>query len=111
MSDLIGFYVAVRPGLKPKDLCKAVSKEASLLVWDTYGSVGSNKNHSFNPAFHPCDECKGAGRFPAVFQQIVPAQKGTLFRYWTEAPYAGWPAPDPTGTADEVVIVPVPIMP
>jgi hypothetical protein len=105
VSDLIGFYVAVRPGLKPKDLCKAVSKEASLAVWDTYGSVGSNKNHTFSPAYHPCDECKGAGRFPAAFQQIVPAQKGTLFRSWTVAGRTTFGS-DPTGTADEVFVVP-----
>lgn len=106
VSDLIGFYVAVRPGIRPRELCHAVSKEASLAVWDTYGSVGSNKNHSFNPVFHPCDECKGAGRFPAVLQQITPATKGRLFRDWSWAPAStSFGMPDPTGTVDEVVYI------
>jgi hypothetical protein len=105
VSDLIGFYVAVRPGLKPKDLCKTVSKEASLAVWDTYGSVGSNKNHTFSPAYHPCDECKGSARFPPAFQQIVPAPKGPLFRDWTVAGRTTFGS-DPAGIADEVFVVP-----
>jgi hypothetical protein len=83
VSDLIGFYVAVRPGVKPVDLCQGVSVKASLDVWDKWGSVGSNKNHTFAPAFHPCDECQGAGRFPPLFQEIQPAPKGKLFRDWT----------------------------
>jgi hypothetical protein len=104
VSDLIGFYVAVRPGTDARALCKTVSKEASLAVWDTFGSVGSHKNHTFSPVFHPCDECKGAGRFPTAFQQIVPAAKGPLFRDWTWSAYNGL-GQDPTGTVDEVVIV------
>lgn len=100
VSDLIGFYVAVRPWIKPLDLCKPVSKDASLKVWDTYGSVGSNKNHTFSPVFHPCDECKGASKFPAAFQQIVPAIKGSLFRDWIV--HEAWGLPDEE--ADEFVI-------
>jgi hypothetical protein len=105
VSDLIGFYVAVRPGINAVELCGAVSTAASLVVWDTYGSVGSNKNHTFSPRFHPCDECRGAGRFPAAFQQITPATKGTTFRDWTVAPVQGWPFADPTGTVDEAIVV------
>ena len=108
VSDLIGFYVAVRPGIDVLALCNPVSKDASLKVWDTYGSVGSNKNHTFTPRFHPCDECRGPTRFPAAFQQIVPAPKGPLFRDWTWAPApTALGMPDPTGTVDEVVFIPV----
>jgi hypothetical protein len=83
VSDLIGFYKAFRPGIDPLTLCKPVSIAASLAVWDTYGPVGSHKNKTFTPMFHPCDECRGAARFPAAFQQIAPAEKGILFRDWT----------------------------
>jgi hypothetical protein len=109
VSDLIGFYVAVRPGIDVLRLCRPVSQAASLAVWDTYGSVGSNKNHTFSPRFHPCDECRGAGRFPGEFQQIVPAPKGPLFRDWTwaAAPTA-LGVPDPTGTVDEIGFAGVP---
>ena len=101
VSDLIGFYVAVRPGIRPIEICRAVSTHASLVVWDTYGSVGSNKNHSFSPVFHPCDECQGPGAFPPTFQQIVPAVKGTLFRAWTLGPSVY--GIDFGGDADELV--------
>jgi hypothetical protein len=104
VSDLIGFYVAVRPGIKPVDLCKAVSVEASLVVWDTYGSVGSHKNHTFVPVFHPCDECRGAARFPHVFQEIQPAAKGRLFRDWTVTHLA--PGAHFNNDADEAVLAP-----
>jgi hypothetical protein len=110
VSDLIGFYVAVRPGVDVRALCKPVSTQAALDVWDTYGSVGSHKNHTFTPMFHPCDECKGAGRFPALFQQILPAAKGTIFRDWTWAPApTAVGVPDLTGTVDEVVFIPTPM--
>jgi hypothetical protein len=95
VSDLIGFYAAVRPGIKSLELCRPVSTDASLEVWDTYGSVGSNKNYTFRPVLHPCDECKGANRFPPTFEQIQPAQKGTLFRDWTLGPLGT------AGTVDE----------
>jgi hypothetical protein len=104
VSNLIGFYMAVRPGIKPLDLCRPVSKTASLEVWDTYGSVGSNKNRTFRPVFHPCDECKGPNRFPPTFEQIQPAPKGVLFREWTVGVVNIFS--DPTGTVDEIVVAP-----
>jgi hypothetical protein len=81
VSDLIGFYIAVRPGTRYLDLCQRVSVQSSLHVWDTYGSVGSNKNRTFQPVFHPCDDCRGQ-QFPAQLQAIRPAQKGGDFRDW-----------------------------
>jgi len=106
LRDLIGFYVALRPGIDVKALCGPVSRTASLAVWNTYGSVSGDNNGAFNSRLLPCDECRGPGRFHSEFQQIVPAAKGTLFRDWTSAP-----APtdinvsNPTGTVDEVVAV------
>ncbi|MCC6394609.1 MAG: hypothetical protein IT167_28695 [Bryobacterales bacterium] len=85
VSDLFGFYAVVRPKIDYMSLCKPVSKDASLKVWDTYGSVGSKKNNTFRPVFYPCEECKKAGitpSFPAELMAIKPATKGTDFRDW-----------------------------
>lgn len=88
VSDLIGFYRAVRPGSDYITHLKPVSKAAAQKIWDTYGAVGSNKNHSFNPYLYPCDECMGGpagltcGELPRQFRGITPAGKGELFRKW-----------------------------
>lgn len=82
VSDLIGFYLAVRSGINQRVLCNAVTKDQSLQVWDTYGSVGSHKNETWTPMFHPCDGCRGRPRFPATFQAITPDPKGNYFRDW-----------------------------
>lgn len=87
VSDLIGFYIAVRPGVDYLGKCQPVSKEASLKVWDDSGAVGANKNKTFEPKFHNCSECKGKPQFPAELQAIKPAQKGPVktgqdFRDW-----------------------------
>ena len=103
VSNLIGFHVAVRSGIKPLDLCRAVSKDASLEVWDKYGSVGSNKNHTFQPMFHPCDECQGPKRFPPTFEQIQPLPRGPLLRNWTIG--AASMFSDPSGSVDEVIVM------
>jgi hypothetical protein len=84
VSDLIGFYTAVRPGKDYLKLCKPVSTAASLKVWDTYGPVGSTKNKTFRPKFFHCDECRHAPpRFPHELLAIKPEKKGKLFRDWT----------------------------
>lgn len=91
VSNLIGFYRALNPDLNVLSLCSPVSKEASKEVWKQSGSVGSNKNVSFLPAFKPCKECTGKPTFPAVLQSITPAtkelpktppDKGVQFRDW-----------------------------
>ncbi len=84
VSDLIGFYAVVQESLDWRSLCRPVSKEASLKIWDEKGSVGSRKNKTFQPAFHDCEECKtkhGVLRpqFPQLFNSIQPAQKGVDF--------------------------------
>ncbi|MCS7026604.1 MAG: hypothetical protein NZV14_17545 [Bryobacteraceae bacterium] len=89
ISNLLGFYKAVRPGTDYLQLCAPVSVEASKKVWDQYGSVGSIKNKNFfKPITHPCEECKGRSIFPPQLQVIQPAQKeplkkGAKFRDWS----------------------------
>lgn len=107
VSDLIGFYRTVRPGIKPLELCRPISRDASLAVWDAYGSVGSNKNRTFKPVFHPCDECMGPKRFPPTFKQIQPASKGTLLRSWTLETVSILSGP--TGDADEAILFSSPL--
>lgn len=103
LSDLIGFYKAVRPGIDYVALCKPVSVEASLEVWERYGAVGKNKNREFRPVHHPCRECLGKPSFPASLEQIAPAKKGTLFRDWTvHRNYDDRPI-DPNTPFDEVI--------
>ena len=84
VSNLIGFYAVVQESLDWRTLCKPVSKEASLKIWDTDGSVGSRKNKAFAPKFHECDECQSKHhvirpQFPALFNSIQPAAKGGDF--------------------------------
>lgn len=84
VSNLIGFYMVVHGALDWKNLCKPVSTEASLAVWDANGPVGSHKNKVFQPQFHACEECKSKHhvqlpRFPSTFQSIQPASKGLHF--------------------------------
>ena len=90
VSNLIGFYLAVRPKLGSlqhfvEKLCGKVSVRAALAVWDAYGSVGKNKNHTFKPEFFQCKECTGAPKFPAALEQIQPAQKGQWFWDWNDS--------------------------
>lgn len=91
VSNLIGFYLVVRPGVRYLDLCQEVSKKASLKVWDKFGAVGSNKNTNFSPVFHECDECKGARmQFPSSLEVIRPAQRGALYRDWRLVTVGAW---------------------
>ena len=96
VSNLIGFYVVVRPALlnRLSSLCDIVSKKATYDVWDSYGAVGQTKNKNFTPIYRRCSECdsKPAPTFPKEFQAITPAKKGDwdpkanktngLFRDW-----------------------------
>jgi hypothetical protein len=84
VSDLIGFYTAVRPQIDYLRLCEPVSKDASYKVWDTFGPVGSTKNKTFEPVFFDCDECRSKGPFPQELQRIKPATKGADFRDWLD---------------------------
>ncbi|UYM57714.1 hypothetical protein [Leclercia adecarboxylata] len=52
VSDLFGFYRAIRPGFYA-DLVKPVSYESALRRWDYYGAIGSFKNRGFKPIIFP----------------------------------------------------------
>lgn len=91
VSNLIGFYTAVYPGVDFLKMCEPVSKAASKDVWKKFGSVGSEKNRTFEPSFKMCDDCKGKPTFPAKLQEIKaatkdeesdPPTKGVDFRNW-----------------------------
>ena len=88
VSDLLGFYRAVRPRPDYIFLAEPVSKAAAIKVWDNNGAVGENKNKSFGIFLYPCKECStspGGGAcapLPTWLNSIKPAQKGKLFRNW-----------------------------
>ncbi|QKJ88873.1 hypothetical protein PMPD1_3964 [Paramixta manurensis] len=52
VSDLLGFYKAIRPG-NYWNFLKPVSREAALRRWDYYGPIGSFKNRGFRPLLFP----------------------------------------------------------
>ena len=83
VSNLIGFYRALHPAKDYITPCQPVSKGEALEVWDTYGSVGSNKNHKFSPVLFPSTrmcELPREPKLPAELDTIVPAVAGKLFR-------------------------------
>jgi hypothetical protein len=95
VSNLIGFYMVVHPKLLDRfeELCRPISLQGSLDIWDKYGAVGQTKNKNFTPIYRECDECTQlpAPAFPPEFQTIQPAAKSTvekikrgegLFRNW-----------------------------
>jgi len=90
VSDLLGFYRALRPNLDYISMCEPVDKQTALKVWDTHGAVGGRKNYQFAPLLYPCSVCKGspasgpaAGQMPWFLKSITPAKKGDLFRNWS----------------------------
>ena len=83
VSNLIGFYKAVE-GTDWKTLCKPISAEASIKIWDRDGGVGTHKNNTFTPNFHACDECP-TSVFPSQYQSIPDIQKGELFLDFNES--------------------------
>lgn len=52
VSDLFGFYRAIRPGFYT-DQAKPVSYESALRRWDYYGAIGTFKNRGFKPIIFP----------------------------------------------------------
>ena len=83
VSNLIGFYRALRPGDDFIKLCQPVSKQQALDTWDTYGAVGRHKNKTFNPIFFPNPAIqKGKptpGKLPPELNEIKPAIAGKYF--------------------------------
>jgi hypothetical protein len=108
VSNLIGFYQAVRGGATELiRQCQPVSKAAAEAVWDTYGAVGaeSNKVREFRPRLFPCSECSGSppaprmGPLPLALTVIKPAPFGLNYRTWSEDdPYQRDPMPVAPGT-------------
>jgi hypothetical protein len=88
ISDLLGFYRALRPSFDYLFLSQPVSKTAAEKIWDDNGAVGTNKNQSFNPFLYPCSECSNSPKggisaiLPSWLNTIKPAKKGGLFRNW-----------------------------
>lgn len=83
VSDLIGFYRAVNPGGNYIRLCQPVRKEIALKIWDTYGPVGNNKNHSTSPYLYPIPPNTGRitrGRLPPFLNTIKPVKEGELYQ-------------------------------
>jgi hypothetical protein len=88
VSDVVGFYRAVRPGVDYIGRCKPVSKEASNKVWEEQGAVGEIKNRFFTPLLFPCSECANSvmgpssAPLPSFLNDIMPATPGVFFRDW-----------------------------
>lgn len=83
VSNLISFYIAVRPGHDYLKLCDVVSLQDSLDLLDRYPNAFSTSNRDFRPIYFESDACSCSGPFPLELQLIDPAKKGTIFRDWT----------------------------
>lgn len=85
VSNLLSFYIGIGDYTLPQvlALCKKVSTEAALAIWDREGNVEEKKDKAFRPAFakEPGEECAGSDRaFPKAFSRVQPAIKGGNFR-------------------------------
>jgi len=84
VSNLLGFHIAIGDYTREQvlTLCKKVSKDTALAIWDREDSVEENKNRTFTPALaketgHECADSKKIS--PEEFQKIRPAFKDRLF--------------------------------
>jgi hypothetical protein len=84
VSNLIGFYRAIYPGVDYVGMCEPVSKEQALAVWDKYGPVGQYKNNYPNPILFPSGKFSTHGPMttvlPPFLNNIIPAVSGTKFK-------------------------------
>lgn len=83
VSNLIGFYRAINPHVDYLKICQPVSKDVALHIWDNFGAVGSNKNHTILPYLYPIPPSLGGptcGILPPELSTITPAEPGTLFK-------------------------------
>ncbi len=88
ISDLIGFYKAVRPETDYGNLCNTLGTSESLEVFKQMSSSDRDaKSASWDsPVFYACKICP-KGTFPKEYQAITPAAKGgkdPQFRDWTD---------------------------
>lgn len=84
VSNLIGFYRALRPGFDFSGVCKPVSKDQAFAIWDAYGGVGVNKNKELNPILFPNPQVQSGlpykGKLPPELDTIRPAVIGQKFK-------------------------------
>lgn len=83
VSNWIGFYRAVNPNVPYLQILQPTSKEVAFQIWDRYGAVGSNKNHSTTPFLYPIPPAHGGpmcGIMPPELNTIKPATPGVLFK-------------------------------
>lgn len=80
ISNLIGFYRAIFPGVDYISICEPVSKEKAIAIWDKFGAVGSLKNRTISPYVFPTNENDLSGakkvQLPAKLNIIKPALNG-----------------------------------
>lgn len=91
LSNLIGFYRAVRPGVNYIQLCEPVSWSAADRIWGSYGDPGRqlHKVREFKARLFPCSECAGRKKtelvdLPNFLSTITPAQPPDSFRPWKD---------------------------
>ncbi|MGB3588330.1 MAG: hypothetical protein WBA23_17400 [Tunicatimonas sp.] len=89
VSNIIGFYRAVRPGRDYISMCRPVSKEDALEVWDTQNKVGKKRSRFFGTYIYPSIACGiGSGPMsaplPNFLTGITPANKGPYFHRWND---------------------------
>ncbi len=93
VSNILGFYRAVRPGVDYIKLCEPVSDVAARYLWDTYGGPGRSMNKLDtkyvldNIVLFPCIDCdtpksRKVVPMPYFLQSIVPAIPPLNFRLW-----------------------------
>lgn len=88
VSNLVGFYRAVRPGIPYIRRCGPVSVAAAQAIWRTHGAVGTLKNPSAAPFLFPCAECHPSpggpmsANLPSFLSMIRPAASGELYKRW-----------------------------
>jgi hypothetical protein len=110
VSNLIGFYRAVRPGFPYVKECQPVSRAAAEDVWKKYGSVGALKNPFVGPFLFQCTECPGgpqgpvSAQLPNFLSLVEPAPSGELYQSWDTKLLFEKPAqPLPLGISEHVV--------
>jgi LysM repeat protein len=88
VSNLVGFYRAVRPGIPYISRCEPVSKRAAEEIWKKNGAVGMLKNPYVGPFLFPCAECSMSiqgpmsAPLPSFLSTIQPAPAGELYKPW-----------------------------
>lgn len=101
VSNLIGFYRAVRPRGDYVKRCEPVSKAAAETVWDTWGAVGTHKNRQIKAVLFPCPDCASSPRaktvvdLPTHLRGIESSPAGITWRRWPDVVSPRGCAPTP----------------